>query len=88
MLDISGKNLVTISLWGHFTYNFALNVLIVRQITKQQLTSVISQPSNSKQSTKEYRNGYKQMVVLLLEECRNEHDISKKLNHLSNKFSR
>jgi hypothetical protein len=51
------------------------------------LTSSIAQRTDSKLN-KEYGNGYKQMVVLLIEACRNEQDVSKKLNHLSNKFSR
>jgi hypothetical protein len=71
-----------------FVTSFTMNLLIVRICTKQQLISRTPQPTRTKSSTKEYGKGYKQMVVLLVEECRNEQNINKKLNHLSNKFSR
>ena len=85
---ITGKNIVIVSPLGIFITSFTMNLLIARICTRQQLMSHTPQPTNTKSGTNEYETGYKRMVVLLVEECGNEQKINKKLNHLSNRFSR
>jgi hypothetical protein len=85
--DITGKNIVIIPL-GDIYKSFCNESSNSQKYIRQQLISHIPQPINPRSSTKDYENGYKQMVVLFVEECRNEQVINKKLNHLSNKFSR